>query len=231
MSWIVYKHTSPTNKVYIGITGRSPLVRWNNGKGYLNTKKGKFNQPIMANAIIKYGWDNFTHEILYTGLSKKEAAKIEIELIKYYKDRGLSYNITDGGEGFLGFSPSKEIREKISKAKKGKSTKLKGHKMSEETKQKLREKALKRKVSQEVIDNLIKCNIGKKHTKEQNTKIGKNNPRCKKIIKLDNNYNIVDTYFSIGEASKINNIPFTTLKSHCLNNKALKGYYWRIEEE
>ena len=33
--WTVYKHTSPSNKVYIGITSREPKLRWDNGNGYL----------------------------------------------------------------------------------------------------------------------------------------------------------------------------------------------------
>ena len=32
--YTVYKHTSPSGKVYIGITCRKPKYRWNNGKGY-----------------------------------------------------------------------------------------------------------------------------------------------------------------------------------------------------
>lgn len=33
-SYTVYKHTSPSGKVYIGITCRKPEYRWNHGKGY-----------------------------------------------------------------------------------------------------------------------------------------------------------------------------------------------------
>lgn len=43
----VYKHTSPSNKVYIGMTTVQPEERWNNGWGY---KK----QPFF-NAILKCG--------------------------------------------------------------------------------------------------------------------------------------------------------------------------------
>lgn len=34
MGYTVYKHTSPSGKVYIGITKRKPEYRWNKGKGY-----------------------------------------------------------------------------------------------------------------------------------------------------------------------------------------------------
>ena len=65
MGYTVYKHTSPSGKVYIGITKRKPEYRWNKGKGY------RKDQLLFYRAIKKYGWDNFTHEILYTGLSEK----------------------------------------------------------------------------------------------------------------------------------------------------------------
>lgn len=32
--WCVYKHTSPSGGVYIGITSDYPLARWRNGRGY-----------------------------------------------------------------------------------------------------------------------------------------------------------------------------------------------------
>lgn len=32
--YCVYKHTTPNGKVYIGITSKNPLKRWNNGIGY-----------------------------------------------------------------------------------------------------------------------------------------------------------------------------------------------------
>lgn len=33
-NYCVYKHTSPSGKVYVGITKLKPKYRWNNGKGY-----------------------------------------------------------------------------------------------------------------------------------------------------------------------------------------------------
>lgn len=109
--WIVYKHTSPSGKVYIGITSQKPQRRWDNGKGYKGCIK-------FFNAILKYGWDNMEHTILSSNLSKEEAETIEKSLISYYKSLNLSYNITDGGEGGLGHHVelSKGWRDKISKA-------------------------------------------------------------------------------------------------------------------
>lgn len=113
--YIVYRHISPSNKVYIGITSKSAKVRWNNGYGYQR------HQPLFWNAILKYGWDNFEHEVIFKDLTKLDAKLIEIDLIYYYKKIGKSYNITDGGEGTLGRPNSEHARKLISAAQKKKS--------------------------------------------------------------------------------------------------------------
>lgn len=88
--YLVYKHTAPNDKVYIGITGFDPEYRWlNNGRGYKT-------QTTFFNAIIKYGWINFKHEILFEGLTEKEALDKEEELIQQYQsyDRRYGYNVS-----------------------------------------------------------------------------------------------------------------------------------------
>lgn len=129
-NWTIYKHTSPSGKVYIGITSRTPKRRWAKGLGY---KKCQY----FRCAIDKYGWDNIKHEILFSELSELKAKSLEIDLIRHYKNLGISYNITNGGDGYLGFTPSdetkktwseqrrnrvltKEWRDKISETTKGK---------------------------------------------------------------------------------------------------------------
>lgn len=57
-NFIVYKHTTPSQKIYIGITSMSTSKRWGH-KGY-----GYRNQPYFYRAILKYGWDNIKHEVL-----------------------------------------------------------------------------------------------------------------------------------------------------------------------
>lgn len=114
----VYKLTSPSNKVYIGITNKKdPNKRWKNGKGYLLlTKEGNYRQPYIARAILKYGWENLKREILFENLTKEEAKLKEIELISFYdstnKDKG--YNIQSGSGGSLGVSPNESTRKKLS---------------------------------------------------------------------------------------------------------------------
>ena len=62
-------------KKYIGITSQSLKKRSNKGEGYVGCTK-------FYNAIKKYGWDNFKHEIVATDLTKKDAEELEYELIE-----------------------------------------------------------------------------------------------------------------------------------------------------
>ena len=72
--YLVYKHTSPDGKIYIGITKNLPNARWNEGAGYETQKK-------FYKAIQTFGWINFKHEIIAAGLSENEAKRLESELI------------------------------------------------------------------------------------------------------------------------------------------------------
>lgn len=91
-NYIVYCHTFPNDKKYIGVTCQDPNVRWNNGMGYKD-------QPFVFNAIVKYGWINIKHDVLYVDLSQEEAFFKEKELIALYhtNDIEYGYNLTPGG--------------------------------------------------------------------------------------------------------------------------------------
>ena len=110
-TYCVYKHTSPSGKVYIGITKKKPNYRWSNGLGYKSS-------PHFWSAIQKYGWENFKHEVLYTNLSCDEACAIEQKLIAQYKatDRQFGYNEKAGGQ--KGSQLNDIVRAKISASQK-----------------------------------------------------------------------------------------------------------------
>lgn len=105
--YTVYLHKSPSNKVYIGITSKTVKERWF-GKQYAYK-----NNPYFYAAIVKYGWNNFEHIILYENINKISAKLIEIDLIYYYKKVKRCYNITDGGEGFLGLRHDEAFKERL----------------------------------------------------------------------------------------------------------------------
>ena len=109
----VYKHTNKVNgKVYIGITSMEPEKRWgNNGRNYSGNKH-------LSNSIGKYGWDNFEHKVLFKGLRKRKAGRMEARLIEQYDatnpDKG--YNKQRGGLGEWGRKNRRSFKIIIGKA-------------------------------------------------------------------------------------------------------------------
>lgn len=121
----VYCHTNLTNgKKYVGQTEQKIKRRWrNNGVGY----KGQ----VFYLAIQKYTWDGFSHEILHDNLTASEANELEKYYIKEWDlmNPKKGYNRKEGGDNQ---KPSEEARRKMSESHKG-------FKVSEETKEKLRQ--------------------------------------------------------------------------------------------
>lgn len=124
----IYKHRNNiNNKIYIGQT--------NNIKKRWNPSRYK-DSPRFYNAIQKYGWDNFTHEILSEIEDQNEADNQEIALIEYFDSTNpeKGYNISHGGNApTRGKHLSEETRKKMSVSKKG----IKLPPFSEEHKKKL----------------------------------------------------------------------------------------------
>lgn len=181
--YTVYMHIAPNDKKYIGITCQKPTYRWDNGNGYKQC-------TLMWRAICKYGWENFSHKILYENLSKNEAEQKEIELISKYKsnNKNYGYNIENGGNSVGKIN--EETKQKISLSEKGK-------KLSEETKLKMKGR--------------IPWNKGRKCTLEEKLRIRQVSPNKKKVICL--NTNII--YESIAEASRQLNINKVCIRKNC----------------
>lgn len=190
MGYVVYKHTSPSGKVYIGITSKKPEYRWERGKGYKR-------HPYFFNAIVKYGWDNIIHEILHDNLTKSQAIFLEKKYIAIYKALGISYNLTDGGEGVSGvvrvLTPT--WRAKISQAHKGK------HHTSE-TRRKMSESRKGIKQASEWVEKRIQAN--------------------KRAIEASNGINTF-RFSSIQEASKTLNIVQGNISAVCRKKRKTAG--------
>lgn len=121
--YVLYVHRNKINgKRYIGITNNISKRWYGKGKKYENC-------PRFFAAIKKYGWDNFSHDVLVRGLTLEEANELEKEYISKYKTcEEYGYNIQSGGD----FVPS-----------------MLGRHHTKETRQKMRESALGRTVSEE----------------------------------------------------------------------------------
>lgn len=150
-------HTNKINgKKYIGQTCQSPPeLRWKNGNGY-------FNSTHFYNAIKKYGWDNFQHEIIAKNLSVDEANSLETKLIKQYNTMNdkYGYNLTSGGNNYV---LSEITKQRLSESHKG-------YKFTEEQRKKISEANKRRVVSDEIRKKISELRIGFKFTDESRKK-------------------------------------------------------------
>lgn len=180
MTHYIYKHTNKINgKCYIGQT-KNIKNRWR-PEGYKYCRK-------FYRAILKYGWDNFTHEIL------RECTEDDVDFWEaYYIGEHDSiengYNLEGGGHANKtlsdetraliseagkkrkghktgkpawnkGLKTPDEVRHKLSEAHKGKKQPL-----SEETKKKIGEANRGRKASPETIEKLRQSHLGQQNRK------------------------------------------------------------------
>lgn len=217
--WYVYIHTSPDNKVYIGITSKTPPEkRW--GKNGINYKRS----PHFWNAIQYYGWDNFQHIIFAENLSKDEAGMMEKCLILLYdatnKDKG--YNLTFGGEGG---SPTEEVKQKLRK-------KALGRKLSQEIREKISQGNKGKKVSQETIEKLkearktyVASDATKQKIKDNHADVsGGKHPRAKAVICVE-----LNTIFDCTrDAERQLGVNHAHISACCKKQrKTAGGYHWK----
>ncbi len=244
-------HTSPSNKVYIGITSQDPQKRW--GKG-CNYKKHKY----FYSAIQKYGWENIKHEILFSNLTETEAKKKEIELIAKYEstDKNFGYNLTQGGDGVKGYIPTEETKEKIKNTLKRmyedpefrerqRLTKPRGEKhhyygkcLSAEHRERLKASHLGKKRgphTQETIKKISNANLGKKKPH-----VGvPRSPECREKIKKANNKAVlqfakdgsfIKEYHSGKEASLQTGTAAQGISRCCKGErKTANGFVWKFK--
>lgn len=118
MTYFVYKLTSPSNKAYIGITGKSVTARWN-----CHVRDAKKGAPFLLHkAMRKHGHENFKIETLCECVNAMEAKVCERAMVAEHGTffaSGNGYNLTLGGEGNHGWKMRDETRRKIGEKSKG----------------------------------------------------------------------------------------------------------------
>lgn len=227
--YCVYRHISPSEKSYIGITCQKPERRWREGEGYRECS-------AFYNAIKKYGWQNIEHEILEENLSFTEACEKEKFYIAKYKSLvgENGYNLENGGRvnqkvndetkskisatltGRKRKPLSLETRKKIGDANRGKKKPPK----SDETRRKLSEANKGKVFSEEHCHNISEAKKG--------MKVGKENHRARKVLCVETGVvfdTIKDAGLFIGGSSK-------NIIACCrgrLNRTG--GYHWEYFEE
>ena len=100
----IYLITNPINgKVYVGQT-LNYMKRMNEHKN-----SGKTPKYYFSHAISKYGWENFTKEILIDDVPEEDLDNLEINYIDFYNSFGPGgYNLTIGGGGASGYRHTEE---------------------------------------------------------------------------------------------------------------------------
>lgn len=224
----VYKHTSPSGKIYIGITSQIPIKRWNNGNGYLNN-------DYFTKAIQKYGWENIKHEILFENLTQEEAEQKEIELIAKYKSnqRKYGYNISDGGRLTVKGLHWKYTDEQR-KNRTGKNHPLYGTHLTEEQRKHLsdvnrgknhpqygthRSDSTKKKISERQKGKVISIEQRKKISESLKGNVPSN---CRKIICIETG----EIFNSIADAQRAKNTSCIWKSLHD-DTRTAAGYHWK----
>ena len=241
-TYSVYCHTNTVNgKKYIGITKRIPEKRWGvNGVRYSG--------QALGNAIEKYGWDNFEHEILMVGLTKEEAEAEEIRLIRELNTIvPFGYNLTTGGN--IGYEVSNETKQKLRLVHLGKPKKTeaiektasyhRGKTVSEETRRKLSEARKGLKESEEWRRRIGESSKGRKWTEEQRknylkSRVYAQGGDCKtarRVAKYTKDGIFIEIYGSVSEAQA--SIGKNHHVSECCMGKvgSAGGYVWKYVDE
>lgn len=145
--YLIYMYIFPNGKKYIGKSTK-PLSQ-RQGRDWTKYETC----TLLWKAIQKYGTENIRTEILFEGdITHEEAAELERKYIaeyktnvNRYKNPQYGYNLTDGGEGLVGWHPSPERYEQMmQQLVKAQEVRL-ANGVSEATKQKMREAKLGKK--------------------------------------------------------------------------------------
>jgi group I intron endonuclease len=241
-----------------------------NNKKYIGKHYGEINDnylgsgTLLKKAIAKYGKENFHREILFISNSAEENSLKEKEFIKIFNavESKNFYNIHVGGQGgntTAGWSEEQKTNysKKLSAKMLGKNNPRYGVKLSEETKNKIRQNRntsyMKTKEYRQKMSNAIAGEkngmYGKTHSEEskklmsehskgktsgnKNGMYGKKGNKAlngKKIYMYDENHKLIKTF-----NAKTAVLEFLNLKGHTGLNKAIrehtlyKGFYWSVE--
>lgn len=244
-TYCVYKHTNSINgKTYIGITSQNPTRRWDCGRGYIKNKH-------FWDAIQKYGWDSFTHEILYSGLSKDDAFYLEKELISLYDSQNYrrGYNIAPGGESGPGFSGenhpmwgkhhSGDVRAKISASKRGVPYSPERYEtfMEKLDRDALRDRAYRtivgynkgRHFSEETRKRIAESNGGLRRSEETRQKISES--MKKGVSQFSTNGEFIRDWDCAKSATEVLGIQSSHISKVCNGQrKTAGGFVWRFKK-
>ena len=109
----IYCISFPNGKKYIGQTTKSVEERIN---GHIMVSKTDA-QYLLSKAIRKYGENSIEYKAIDYARNRDELNKLEIQHIIFYNThyiKGNGYNMTDGGEGVIGYIHTEESKKIMS---------------------------------------------------------------------------------------------------------------------
>lgn len=204
----VYKITNKiTGKVYIGITNQGAGTRYRH-----HWYEARIGEPApIHRSMAKYGEENFTLEIIDFADTCDELKDKEKYWIKQYdsNNREKGYNLTEGGDGTFGRLHSEETKDKIRQ-------KAIGRKASEETKKKMSEAQSKYKDAHRAHADAIRL------------------LNQKAIVVYDLEGNIIEEFDNTKKCAEKYNVSSTTIKYYCRSEhpKVVKKFniIWRYKD-
>lgn len=226
---VIYKAKNLINgKQYIGKTVYTMEIRMSKHISNLSTKK-KSHYPLYS-AIKKYGKDNFEWTVIDNAETEDELNEKEIYWIKHYCTLSPNgYNLSLGGDGQTGFKHSELSKQKISKNSywNGKEGINKGRKFTEKHRENL-SKAHKGKPTKIVYDDRVRKILSEQKLGIKNPMYGKIPANVKKVINLDT----LEVFDSLHDITNKTGISWQNIGSVCRGKrKKAGGYRWMFYDE
>lgn len=207
----VYVHTCPNGKKYVGMTKRKPEYRWRHGFGY------EHNPDFFAD-ILLYGWQNISHEVILSNLSKEEAEQAERSLINLYDTQNPEHGYNCFSGGYKYSSANNVTRGRMSAARSDTGNPMYGKHHSKRTRE-LIGITKRGKPLSENCKKKLSCALN-----------GEKNPACRAVNQYGKDMVFIKSYPYIKaarEATGANNI-----SACCVGvQKTSGGYIWRYADE
>ncbi len=217
---IIYKATNKVNgKSYIGQTVQEFNIRIND---HISRSSRKVDNFHFHNALRRYGSENFNWLILCSCKNKMELNSKEIYYIDKFDSFNSGYNMNIGGKGNSGWTVSDEIRNKISKSKKG----VRLSPRSKEWCSNISKGKMGSKLSKETIEKRTKTRI-------KNNYVGSDSWKSKKYV-ITTPYNssfVVCGLKYFCEKHKNYDLNYKVMHRAVRENRIYKGYKCRYYNE
>jgi group I intron endonuclease len=205
---IIYEIINLINsKSYIGQTRRTLNERIN------HHKNEKVKNTPLYNAIRKYGWENFSIQII----DKCEISKLNDKEIYWIEEKNTlhpnGYNLTSGGNQY---EHNEYTKSKISNLRKG-------MKFSDSHRENIRKSRLGTTIPESQRKKMSESHRGIIHTEETKIKLKYNQPHRKEVGRFDDYGKLVKKYESVKDASRDLNCSPGNISECCNGKRKMKN--------